>query len=74
MNSPREVYAYHVSSGVDESIFEIRFHDGYYKKFIISKAECLAQNCSPREVLESKIIDLYTSLEGSEPDILFYFS
>lgn len=74
MNSPREVYASYVKGDTDEAIFEVRFHDGYQKKFIVTKSECLQYNCSAREMLETKIIDLYISLEGSEPDIMFFFS
>jgi hypothetical protein len=74
MNSPREVYAYHVGSTSDAATFEVRFHDGYQKKFIVDRQECIQKGCSARELLEDQIIELYVTLEGSEPDILFYFS
>ena len=74
MNQPREVYAYHVGSTADVATFEVRFHDGYQKKFTVDKHECIQKGCSARELLEDQIIDLYASLEGSEPEIVFYFS
>lgn len=74
MNSPREVYVHHKDATNDASIFEVRFHDGYQKIFKVHRSECIEQRCSPRDLLEIKIIDFYIDQEGSEPHIHFFFS